>query len=118
MHDPTPQPRKDRAVYADFEQVHNYFERLVFEEIIRRSNEHPEFTKEMLNDVACVALNHLPARYVRHDVDLVFYLTEQERRDIEQTLDKAMTDAFQYVGDWVERRGNTADTDPAASAPD
>lgn len=81
----------------NFEQVHNYFERLVFEEVARRSESHPEFTADMLGDVACVALNRLPARYVRHDVDMMFYLTEQERHAIELSLDEVLQFAFAFV---------------------
>jgi hypothetical protein len=81
----------------NFEQVHNYFERLVFEEVARRSEAHPEFTSDMLGDVACVALNRLPARYVRHDVDMMFYLTEQERHAIEMALDDALKFGFDFV---------------------
>lgn len=91
---------------VNFEQVHNYFERLVFEEVARRAAEHPSFTHEMLSDVACVALNRIPARYVRHDVDLVFYLTEQERHTIETVMTQALDDAFAYVGNWVQRRNS------------
>lgn len=91
---------------VNFEQVHNYFERLVFEEVARRASEHPHFTHEMLSDVACVALNRIPARYVRHDVDLVFYLTEQERHNIETVMAQALDDAFSYVGNWVQRRNS------------
>ena len=72
----------------NFEQVHNYYERLVFEEVARRADGFPDFSNDMLGDVACVALNRLPARYVRHDVDLMFYLTEQERHTIEKALEK------------------------------
>jgi hypothetical protein len=81
----------------NFEQVHNYFERLVFEEVARRSEAHPQFTSDMLGDVACVALNRLPARYVRHDVDMMFYLTEQERHAIETALDDALKFGFDFV---------------------
>lgn len=81
-----------------FEQVHNYYERLVFEEVMRRCDDYPSYTSEMLADVACVALNRLPARYVRHYVDLVFYLTEQERHQIEQSLESALQFAFEFVG--------------------
>jgi len=81
----------------NFEQVHNYFERLVFEEVARRSEAHPEFTSDMLGDVACVALNRLPARYVRHDVDMMFYLSEQERHAIEVSMDEVLQFAFAFV---------------------
>lgn len=80
-----------------FEQVHNYYERLVLEEVARQASEHPDFTAEMLADVACVALNRLPARYVRHDVDMMFYLTEQERHAIELSLADSLQFAFGFV---------------------
>jgi len=83
----------------NFEQVHNYYERLVFEEVVRRAVQHPEFTHDMLADVACVALNRLPARYVRHDVDMMFYLTEQERQAIELSLEEVLSFAFRFVGE-------------------
>jgi hypothetical protein len=82
----------------NFEQVHNYYERLVFEEVAARAQARPEFTADMLADVACVALNRLPARYVRHDVDMIFYLTEQERHAIELSLEEVLQFAFGFVG--------------------
>jgi len=81
----------------NFEQVHNYYERLVFEEVARRAQAHPTFSADMFADVACVALNRLPARYVRHDVDLMFYLTEQERHAIELSLEEVLQFAFGFV---------------------
>lgn len=82
----------------NFEQVHNYYERLVFEDVARLASAHPTFTSDMLADVACVALNRLPVRYVRHDVDLMFYLTEGERHTIEQSMEETLTFAFNFVG--------------------
>ena len=81
----------------NFEQVHNYYERLVFEDVARQSEAHPGFTADMLADVACVALNRLPARYVRHDVDMMFYLTEHERHAIEQAMAEALAFGFSFV---------------------
>jgi hypothetical protein len=81
----------------NFEQVHNYYERLVFEDVARLSSNYPDFTADMLSDVACVALNRLPARYVRHDVDLMFYLTEHERHAIEQSITEGLSFAFDFV---------------------
>jgi hypothetical protein len=81
----------------NFEQVHNYYERLVFEEVAARADSNPDFTSDMLCDVACVALNRLPARYVRHDVDLMFYLTEKERHAIDMSLEEVLKFAFTFV---------------------
>ena len=91
----------------NFDQVHNYYERLVFEEVARWAQE-PEwqgFTADMLADVACLALNRLPARYVRHDVDMMFYLTEHERHAIEQSMHEALAMAFKFVAERAAKRG-------------
>ena len=84
---------------SNFEQVHNYYERLVSDEIVRRSAQLDDFSTDMLADVFCVALNRLPARYVRHDVDLMFYLTEHERNAIELSIAAAIDFAFNYVSE-------------------
>jgi chlorite dismutase len=84
----------------NFEQVHNYYERLIFEEVARRAhaNEaYQDFTSDMLADVACLALNRLPARYVRHDVDMMFYLTEPERQAMEQAMKEVLEFSFNLV---------------------
>ena len=91
----------------NFEQVHNYYERLVFEEVARRAQapEHADFSADMLADVACLCLNRLPARYVRHDVDMMFYLTEHERHAIEQAMAEALNFAFAFVTERTAKRG-------------
>ncbi|MFN4360031.1 MAG: late competence development ComFB family protein [Hylemonella sp.] len=88
---------------SNFEQVHNYYERLVFEEVLRRAAKRPDLMPDALADIACVALNRLPARYVRHDVDLMFYLTEHERHAIELSLAAAIDFAFTYVTERLAR---------------
>ena len=88
----------------NFEQVHNFYERLVFEAVASMAGTHPDFTPDMLADVACVALNRLPARYLRHDVDMMFYLTEQERHAIEQSMAEGLTFAFSFVAERTAKR--------------
>jgi hypothetical protein len=81
----------------NFEAVHNYYERLVIERIVQRHDEFEQFTPEMYADVLCVALNNLPTRYVRHDVDMMFYMTEHERRDNRQAIEMAVDLGFTLV---------------------
>jgi Late competence development protein ComFB len=50
---------------ADFSSLRNYFERQVFEAVVEIAHRYPLLTEEQLPDVACVALNHLPTRYIR-----------------------------------------------------
>lgn len=82
---------------SSIEQIHNYYERLVLDEVIRRVRGMADVTDDMVADMACVALNRLPARYVRHDVDLVFYLTENERHQSDQAMEAAITHALALV---------------------
>jgi len=88
-------------MHFNFEEVHNYYERVVFEEVARRSEYFPQYNHDMLIDVACVALNQLPARYVRHDVDLIFYMTPADRQELDRKVDDALNFAFRFVGERI-----------------
>ncbi len=83
-----------------FENVHNYYEKLVREEIgrqLKSDNKAKAVDDAALEDIGCVALNHLPPRYVRHDVDLIFYLTPEERRQMDGAVQTAVTQAITLV---------------------
>jgi len=80
-----------------FEQVHNYYERLVFERVMDHATHHQDFTSEMLADVACIALNKLPPRYVRHEADLIFYRTDAENSMMHENLDLVVKQSFETV---------------------
>jgi len=81
-----------------FDNIHNYHETVV----LTRLNEmvdadfidsEPQF----LEDVACVALNQLPARYIKHDIDMFYFMTIEEREKLEYDVHKAVTSAVEYV---------------------
>ena len=81
-----------------FENVHNYYERLVREEIQRVATKKPlDVDEATIEDIGCVALNQLPPRYVRHDVDLVFYLSSKERQEMSEAVTRAVADAIDLV---------------------
>jgi len=83
---------------SDFELVHNHHERAVFAAVRDASKRYPQIgDKGMLADVACVALNRLPPRYIRHEVDFSFYLSETERHENQRAVDEAVTFAFEFV---------------------
>jgi hypothetical protein len=86
------------AMSTDFDTIHNHHERAVFDAVLTAA---PRFSHlsdpQILADVACVALNRLPPRYIRHDVDFSFYLTERERSENEQAITEAVDFAFQFV---------------------
>lgn len=83
---------------ADFETIFNHHERAVFEAVKAQSARFPHLaTPELLADIACVALNKLPPRYIRHEVDFAFYQTEKERAESERQVGEAVEFAFGFV---------------------
>ena len=82
---------------ADFESIRNHHEAPVLAAVRERAAGYPALRPEMLADVACVALNRLPPRYIRHPVDLAFYMSDKERLETERAIDEAVTHAFGFV---------------------
>lgn len=78
-----------------FSAINNYYEQLVFQHITE-ANLDP-LDENFIEDVACVALNHLPAKYVRHEVDMAFYMTSEERTKIDARVTIAVKNAIEYV---------------------
>jgi hypothetical protein len=84
---------------ADFTSVRNHNERAVYDTVMRQAEHYPGLTHqpELLADVACVALNRMPPRYIRHQVDFVFYLSDRERGDSDRQLQESVEYAFGFV---------------------
>ena len=90
--------------------VHNYYERLVAEALLKQD---PRASKDcdFMDDVSCVALNHLPPRYIRHDVDMCFYLSPIELDEINKKVNKAVKNALDFVKKREQDRKNVLDDD-------
>jgi hypothetical protein len=86
---------------ADLDTIHNYYENIVINEIRRQIGD-KAVDADFLADAACVALNHLPPRYVRHDVDMAFYLSPKESMEMEEKVASAVREAIAFV----EQRGS------------
>ena len=83
---------------ADFDSIFNRHERAVYEAVRAQAARFPHLaTPELLADIACVALNRLPPRYIRHEVDFAFYLTDRERGENERATAEAVNFAFEFV---------------------
>lgn len=81
-----------------FDNIHNYFEKIVFEVLQEQLQENKiDNDEDFLADIACVALNQLPSRYVRHNVDMVFYMTSEEREQNQIIVEDAVIMAIDYV---------------------
>lgn len=83
----------------NFDSIHNYYEPLVVDYIMHSVALEPDSDQDFLEDVACLALNQLPTRYVRHDVDMAFFLTTRERERMQQHITEAVLSAARKVRD-------------------
>jgi hypothetical protein len=80
----------------NFDSVHNYFERLVLSEI-RESYAAFKLNDEVLGDIACMALNRLPSKYIRHDIDNSFYMSSDEYIKNQKIVKDAVFAAYQKI---------------------
>lgn len=79
---------------SPLEQLHNYFEHLVLEALRARAI---NLDEDSFVDVACVALNELPAKYIRHDVDMAYFTEPSEMAIIHSRVERAIDLALDRV---------------------
>lgn len=78
------------------ENIHNYYEKMIADKLVEQfGNESND--PDYLSDIACVALNHLPPRYYRHEIDMAFYLSPTEHHEMETKVKEAIADAIDYI---------------------
>jgi len=91
------QPRlKSSHKPEDFklEGVKNYYEHLVSTGLAPFRN---ELSTDQIADATCIALNRLPAWYIRNDVDAQFYLHDVQIADVERKVSMAIDYAIARV---------------------
>ena len=83
----------------EFTSIRNHHEQAVFRAVLDAMPRFPALAgrSDLLADVACVALNRLQPRYIRHEVDYAFYLTERERAEQERAVAESVDFAFEFV---------------------
>ena len=83
----------------DFSSIYNIHERAVHAAVNAAGPRYPAISgnPDLLADVACVALNRVPARYIRHAADMAFFLTERERSENDRAVFDAVDFAFGFV---------------------
>ncbi len=75
--------------------IDNFYERLVLD-AIEATRENTD-SQDFLTDVLCVALNRLPARYYRHSIDMMFYLADEELKEMKEKSLAAVKAAREFV---------------------
>ncbi|AEE22295.1 late competence development ComFB family protein [Paraglaciecola chathamensis] len=78
------------------DDIHNYYEHLVLEHIaelkLPTAND-----DDYIADLCCLALNQLPPRYIRYEVDMSFYLAQSERQQMEMNTQNAVNKAIRFL---------------------
>ena len=78
------------------DDIHNYYEKLVMQQfVIGKFNE--KYDEDFIADLTCVVLNQLPTRYIRHEVDMAFYLPPSERFAMENKVKSAIEQALDFM---------------------
>ena len=88
------------------DHIDNFYEQQVLEEL-HNATADQDLSEDFLVDVLCVALNDLPAKYYRHRVDMMFYLSGEERRTMHEHVRQAVANALTFVRS--HRRDNESD---------
>ncbi|TGG94143.1 competence protein ComFB [Natronospirillum operosum] len=78
------------------EDISNYYEDLVVDYMVEQHSDRG-LTREEMEDVACLALNQLPARYYRYSVDMAFFLSSREMDKMRSQVEEAVGSAVEYV---------------------
>lgn len=89
------------------DDIHNYYEHLVLDRITKLGldkNKSPDY----LADVCCLALNQVPPRYIRYEVDMAFYLPQSERQQMEMNVVNAVDKAIRFLNSSEEEKAKEA----------
>jgi len=82
----------------NFDAIYNFYENLVYEAISEEMSKREHGVSQAeIEDIACLALNALPARYIRHTVDTVYFLSDEDRIKMDKNVHTAVNDAIQKV---------------------
>lgn len=84
--------------------IHNYYEELVMQQIRALELDRTR-DSEYLADLCCMVLNQLPAHYIRHNVDMVYFTTPEQRAEMEEKVFHAVNQSVSWLdSDHHDRR--------------
>ena len=76
--------------------IHNFYEHLVLKEIEKQDLQQ-KLTGDQMSDLCCLTLNQLPSHYIRHDVDMIYFLTDAKRTEMEKLVVTSLKQALQKI---------------------
>ena len=78
------------------DDIHNYYEHLVLERIEFLGLNKTK-SEDYIADLCCLALNQIPPRYIRFEVDMSFYLPQSERQQMQMNAVNAVKQGIEYL---------------------
>ena len=82
----------------NFASLYNYYEHLVFEHInANLKKQYQDQDEDFFLDVACYSLTRLPSRYIRHEIDMIYYLAAGEQEQMEQNVEQTVEEAARFI---------------------
>ncbi|WJG08357.1 late competence development ComFB family protein [Aliiglaciecola sp. LCG003] len=78
------------------DDIHNYYEHLILERIAELGLNKNK-SNDYIADLCCLALNQVPPRYIRYEVDMSFYLPQSERQQMEMNVTNAVNKAIEFL---------------------
>lgn len=88
------QRQSSHLTESPLEELHNYFELEVLAALKARDL---RLDPDTFVDVLALALNELPARYIRHRVDLIYFTAPAELAALKQRIEQAIDHALQRL---------------------
>ena len=89
----------------NFASLYNYYEHLVFEYISKHLvPKYPDQDEDFFLDVACYSLTRLPARYIRHEIDMIYYLAPGENEEMQKRIEQTVDDAAVFINSRIKEK--------------
>ena len=83
------------------DDVHKYYEELL-QQHIQALELHLTRDDDYMADLCCLVLNQLPAHYIRHTVDMVYFTTPAQRDEMELRVQDAVSKSVA----WLDKKEN------------
>ena len=84
-------------------EIHNYYESLV-EQYVRALELDRTRDSDYLSDLYCLVLNQLPAHYIRHNVHMIYFTSDEKRQEMEEKVMYAVSSAISWLDNEANRR--------------
>lgn len=85
------------------DDIHNYYEHLVLERIGELGLQAKK-DANYIADLCCLALNQVPSRYIRYEVDMAFFMEGNERNKMQKEVASAIEQSMAMLEENKHKR--------------